>query len=641
MARASNSPVFKWYFAAIGLITVAAIAIIASVISSSTDPAEQVSKSLSQQTPSAGTRVCGQPVLRSPYTYNGRPGPYQSGTAGLPTYGTRHSDFPRATAGMVLPPEEKDYQAWQLRPNTVYYLEPGIHVSGIQANKNDAFVGGRAKGKTTILSGDYRPDEGFAIDSNSTVGNQPGVTIEYLTIERYMPDVNAAAINQEANTDWTVRYNTITLNVPGAGMIAGANNIIKSNCMTQNGQYGFQSTDVVGFSVDSITGGPYNVTVENNEISYNDTCDLEGTINNPAAGLHNYNPVPPRYRNSHCGHVTGDGNQGGFKLWATNGVTIKDNYIHHNWGAGGWADTNNANTTWIGNTITDNDAGGIDEETSYNFSITHNYLARNDIFDGLGNTHFPNPAIYVSESGSDTTFGGIPACPEPSCAGQGAYPKQSVISHNTLVDNGGSIFLWQNSDRYCGDSFDPACTLVRGPHSGRFTISACRAHLPSSGIDTTTFVGKQTGSPAENWYDGCMWKTQNVSITHNKIYFNPAKIPYCNKTAWPACGAGGMFSEYGGPSGPGGWVVPTDITFFQNNHWSDNVYIGPSTFYAWNQGNGENPVSWADWTGQVSDGDKCSSAGERHSGYCTGPFGQDAGSRYNKNPAATVNAGTP
>lgn len=533
---------------------------------------------------------------------------------------------------MVLPPERKDYQSWQLRPNTVYYLEPGVHVSGIQADKNDAFVGGRAGSKTTILSGDYRTDEGFAIDSNSTIGNQPGVTIEYLTIENYMPDVNAAAINQEANANWTVKYNTITRNVPGAGMIAGANNILESNCMTQNGQYGFQSTDVVGFSVDSITGGPYNVTVEHNEISYNDTCDLEGTIDNPAAGLHNYNPVPPRYRNAHCGHVTGDGNQGGFKLWATDGVTIKDNYIHNNWGAGGWADTDNANTTWIGNTITDNDAGGIDEETSYNFSITHNYLARNDIFDGLGNTHFPNPAIYVSESGSDTTFGGVPACPEASCSSQGAYTRQSVISDNTLVDNGGSIFLWQNSNRYCGDGSDPACTVVRGQHSRRFTISSCRANLKSSGIDTTTYAGKQTGSPREDWYDGCMWKTANVSITHNKIDFNPADIRYCNKTVWPDCGAGGMFSEYGGPSGPGGWAIPTEITFFQNNHWSDNVYNGPSTFYAWNQGNGENPVSWAAWTGKVSDGDKCSSAGERQSGYCAGPFGQDTGSTYNKTP---------
>ena len=51
-------------------------------------------------------------------------------------------------------------------------------------------------------------------------------------------------------------------------------------------------------------------------------------------------------------------------------MTIKDNYIHNNWGPGIWADTNNANTTYTGNTITDNDGEAIIEEISYNFSIT-------------------------------------------------------------------------------------------------------------------------------------------------------------------------------------------------------------------------------------------------------------------------------
>ena len=126
-----------------------------------------------------------------------------------------------------------------------------------------------------------------------------------------------------------------------------------------------------------------------------------------------------------------------------------------------------------------------------------------------------------------------------------------------------------------------------------------------------------------------------MRITRNTIDFNPAGIMDCTKTAWPACGAGGIFSEYGSPpDNEPGWVVPTDITFFQDNIWSDNVYNGPSTFFAWNQGNGDNPVSWAAWTGNVSHGDKCGSSGERRSGYCTGPFGQDSGSVYHRSPPA-------
>ena len=204
--------------------------------------------------------------------------------------------------------------------------------------------------------------------------------------------------------------------------------------MTLNGQYGFQSLVNPG-GKDSLTGGPYNVIVEGNEISYNDTCDFSGLLNNSAIGWSNYNPVPPQYRNPHCGTVTPDGDQGGFKLWQTNGVTIKDNYIHNNWGPGAWADTDNANTTFTGNTITDNEGEAIIEEISYNFSITNNYLADNGWIDGLNNSGFPTAAIYVSESGSDTAFGGVPACAEASCSDQGSYTKQSVISRNTMVDN--------------------------------------------------------------------------------------------------------------------------------------------------------------------------------------------------------------
>jgi len=586
----------------------------------------------SSNPPGSRKLVCGQPILKSPYSYDGPAGSYSSGTAGLPTYGKPGTDFPHATAGMVLPKQTMNYQNWQLKPSTVYYLKPGVHIGSFAANANDAFVGGYAAGRGTTLSGNYSGIP-WAVDSNVSEGDQPGVTIEYLTIEKYQPPVDQVAINQDGNTGWTIRNNTITLNAPGGGAFAATDSIVKNNCMTLNGQYGFQAA--AALRADAVTTGPYNIRVEGNEISYNDTCDLSGLMNNPAIGWHNYNPVPTKYRNTKCGKVTGNGNQGGFKLWATNGVTIKNNYIHNNWGPGGWADTNNANTTWTGNTIIGNEGAAIIEEISYNFSITDNYLADNNWIDGLNNPEFPQSAIYISESGSDTTFGGVPACPEASCAGQGSYPTRSIISGNTLVDNGGSIFLWQNSNRYCGDDSDAVCTLVKGAASGPFKVSACRTNLPATSISISNYVGKKTGLPREDWWDGCMWRSQNVSITRNAIYFNPANIMSCNQNAWPACGAGGIFSEYGGPAGPGGWVVPTQLTFFQHNSWADNAYYGPSTFYAWNQGNGNNPVNWSEWTGNTASGDKCSSQNERKSGYCSGPFGQDAGSTYTSRPSST------
>lgn len=170
-----------------------------------------------------------------------------------------------------------------------------------------------------------------------------------------------------------------------------------------------------------------------------------------------------------------------------------------------------------------------------------------------------------------------------------------------------------------------------GGNSGAFTLSACRANLPSASLNTTTYVGRYSGSPRQDWWDGCLWKTENVSVTGNTINFNPVSIAHCNNTAWPDCGANGIFSEYSiAPpyTSPGHWVILTQLTFFQHNVWSHNAYHGPSTFYAWNQGNGDNPVSWGQWTGSVSNGDKCGSSSDHESGYCSGPFGQDAGSTY-------------
>jgi Right handed beta helix region len=576
--------------------------------------------------PRAGTVVCGQPILRSPFSYDGPPGAYPAGRAGLPTYGKVGSDFPDDTAGVVLPAGVHYYASYQLTPDTVYYLEPGVHVGNIQADKNDAFVGGFSSGRFAVLSGNYSLD--WAIDSNSSIGDQPNVTIEYLTIEKYAPAVNASAVNGDANTGWTIRYNTVTLNAPGAGVILGADGLLASNCLTLNGQYGFQSVAVNSWGVDSLTKGPYDLTVTDNEISYNDTCDLEGLLDNPSIGWKKHNPVPEQFRNSHCGSVVPDGDEGGFKLWQTDGVTIAGNYIHQNWGPGAWADTDNANTEYVGNTFTGNDGPAIIEEISYNFSIVDNYMEDNGWVAGLSDPDFPVAAVYVSESGSDRTFGGVPACPEPECAQQHSYSSESLISGNTLVNNGGSVFLWQDSNRFCSDGSDSVCTLVDGATSGPFTLSACKTNLRSASINTTTYIGKLTGVPARDWWDGCLWKTENVSISHNVIDFDPASIPDCNGGSWPACGAGGIFSEYGSVKPYDTPLLLTQLTFFQNDVWSDNTYNGPSTFYAWNQGNGAGALTWAAWTGSVTGGDKCSSPGERQSGFCLGPFGQDKGSTY-------------
>ena len=238
------------------------------------------------------------------------------------------------------------------------------------------------------------------------------MTIEYLTIEKFLAQGNGAAINQDSNTGWTLRYDTLTLNAPGAGMIAGADNTLEHNCLTLNGQYGFQSSDVDSWGHDALTGGPYDVTIEDNEISYNDTCDFEGRLTNSAIGWSNYNPVPMRYRNAHCGQVTPDGDEGGFKLWETDGVTIKDNYIHNNWGrvSGRTPTTLTRRTPATRSpTTTTMRSSRRSPTTSRSPATTWPTTAG---WAGWA-TKVPHPAIYVSQSGSDRTFGGVPPARKP------------------------------------------------------------------------------------------------------------------------------------------------------------------------------------------------------------------------------------
>ncbi len=92
----------------------------------------------------------------------------------------------------------------------------------------------------------------------------------------------------------------------------------------------------------------------------------------------------------------------------------------------------------------------------------------------------------------------------PSCIASGmpSYPKGSVIEGNTLVDNGGGIFLWQNSDRYCNDGFDGVCTLTRGGAKGPFSWRAARRTSPMPLSTAARTVGEVTGSPPQNYWDG-------------------------------------------------------------------------------------------------------------------------------------------
>ena len=102
--------------------------------------------------PATKTQICGQPILNSPYKYDGYRGSsltaFASGEQGLPTYGSAGSDYPQATAGYTVPPgDNSKISADKLNTaHVLIYFEPGDHLNlnNIEPGNDSVFIGGYA-----------------------------------------------------------------------------------------------------------------------------------------------------------------------------------------------------------------------------------------------------------------------------------------------------------------------------------------------------------------------------------------------------------------------------------------------------------------------------------------------------------------
>ena len=477
-----------------------------------------------------------------------------------------------APSGAVTIPAGTDQSSSLDTPGTTYYFAAGTHTVGtglysqIDPGTGDTYVG--APG--AILSGQDKNNVAFG-------GNAENVTVEYLTISGFESPEDQGVVNHTAATGWTVEHDTVSTNPVGAGVEIGSNNKVEYNCLTHNGEY--------GFNVYSTTGTVSNVTLSYNEISDNDGTPSGG-------GLYDQ----PGSSNT-CGC------SGGGKFWNSLNVTVTDNYVHTNGSVGIWADTNNRGFNISDNYIANNRDEGITYEVSYNALISDNTLIGNAIKGGPTVAGFPDSAIYISESGGDSRVASN-------------FSGKLTVTGNVLSDNWGGVVLWENSNRYCGDGSDGACTLVT---PSTYTMASCGAHLKGS-----------TPTQTPDYYDNCRWKTQNVTVSGNTFTFTPTAVG-SNCTTADYCGFNALFSEYGTTTPWKGWAVPLHISDDQNNHFTDNTYHGPWLFDGFNQGD---VVTWAQWTAGFTDGN----GSNDHFG------AQDAGSTYNQassSPPATTTTHTP
>ena len=433
-----------------------------------------------------------------------------------------------------------------LRPDTTYWLAPGVHTLGrgefdhFDPLHGDTFIGAPA----AILSGQDRNDSAFD-------GTATGVTIKYLTIENFTPPGSQGVVNHDSGPGWIISHNTIQDNIPGAGVMIGTGSRVTSNCFTRNGEYGFSAYAAgSGTRVSRLTGGPKDIALQGNEISYNDVCNFEDV---------SPDPVPPSLRSPLCagaGQFDGCGCSGGGKFWEVQNAVIDGNYVHDNYDVGLWADTNNDGFIFRGNYIAGNYGPGVTYEISYNAIFEGNYFGRNGIGQGPTNVGFPTGAIYLSESGGDRRV--------PNSAGI----KTITISGNTFWDNWSGVILWESADRFCGspdNSSTGVCTLVEPKVT---SIRTCNR--------------KNLAGPRmrPDYYDLCRWKTQNVLVTRNKFGFDKSAVVRCRGQA-NSCGQNGIFSQFG--SSPDwspykGFVIAGAITTARNNKFSANIYTGPWTF---------------------------------------------------------------
>jgi hypothetical protein len=476
----------------------------------------------------------------------------------------------------------------QLPADTTYYFAAGTHYLGsgefaqINPGKNDTFIGapGAIISGTNPGSAGYRQND-FAFAGNDT--SDTGVTIEYLTIENFSPPGSQGAVNTNSDDNWAITHSTIKNNVPGAAMMVGSGNTIEHNCLTANGQYAFNAYQNPGDPQQSpVTGGPQNIVLSGNEISYNNTCNWEK--------LGKF-PITTPAGCAGAGQFDGCGCSGGGKFWQDQNVTVKGNYVHDNYSVGIWADTNNDGFDIEGNYFSANDDNALVYEISYNALIKGNTFVDNAWRAGAADSGFPDGAIFISESGGDSRV--------PNSFGYSTL----VIQGNTFTGNWSGVILWENANRFCSDGYDDACTLV----SSSAKQSACKSALANPATNQA--------SANPDYFDMCRWKTQNVIVSGNAFRFNPASIGSAC-TAARGCGFNGLFSQYGSARPYTAWVVPVNISSHQNNVFKNNTYTGPWNFDGFALGD---TVSWSQWTSGFKD-DNGSNAS----------FGaQDAGSTFN------------
>jgi hypothetical protein len=186
----------------------------------------------------------------------------------------------------------------------------------------------------------------ISLSRHAFYGGAKNVTIRGLIVEKYANLASRGAIHVgadpgHAGEHWVIQDNEVRLN-HGAGIRFGHKTQVLHNRVHDNGQLG-------------IAGSGVNALLEGNEIAHN----------------------------NYAGYRSG-WEAGGTKFAFTEGLVVRNNYVHDNNGPGLWTDIDNVNTLYENNRTTRNKSAGIAHEISYD-AVIRNNTVEDDGFNPHGN----------------------------------------------------------------------------------------------------------------------------------------------------------------------------------------------------------------------------------------------------------------
>jgi len=273
--------------------------------------------------------------------------------------------------------------------------------------------------------------EGHKVETSVTPGAfTPGpanhVTVKGLTIEKFATPIMTGAVggawtgppSSTAGVNWVVENNEIRLN-HADGIRINFGWRVLNNYIHDNGDFGIGGG--LGGMIDPEGLGrlPSGVVIQGNEIAFN-----------------NY------------AHVRTGFGAGGVKILGSRGVVFRGNYVHDNLGPGLWTDTNNYDTLYDNNTVTNN-TDGIAHEVSYASVVRNNRLLKNgytmssekhwlyaaNLFSSTsqGLEAYCNTVEVSSEGGN-----GMDMVAQPRSSNENRLSTNNYFHHNTVIFDGDS-----------------------------------------------------------------------------------------------------------------------------------------------------------------------------------------------------------